>query len=130
MTVVLDANVVVAALIDSGGDGAWAEDLLTQDGLAAPHLMMVEVANILRRSVLAGEVSADAATLAHNDLLDLRVDLFGYEAFAPRVWELRENVTCYDAWYVALAEALAAPLATLDVKLTRAAGPRCRFLTR
>ncbi len=130
MTVVLDANVVVAALIDSGRDGDWAEDLLTQDGLAAPHLMMVEVANILRRSVLAGEVSADAATLAHNDLLDLRVDLFGYEAFAPRVWELGENVTCYDAWYVALAEALAAPLATLDLKLTRAAGPRCRFLTR
>jgi predicted nucleic acid-binding protein len=130
VTVVLDANVVVAALIDSGRDGVWAEDLLTQDGLTAPHLMMVEVANILRRSVLAGEVSADAASLAHNDLLDLRVDLFGYEALAPRVWELRENITCYDAWYVALAESLAAPLATLDLELTRATGPRCQFLTR
>ena len=130
MTVVLDANVVVAALIDSGRDGAWAEDLLIQDGLASPHLMMVEVANILRRSVLAGEVSADASSLAHNDLLDLRIDLFSYGAFAPRIWELRGNVTCLRRLVRRARRGIGGTLGHARCELTRAAGPRCRFLTR
>jgi predicted nucleic acid-binding protein len=127
MTTVLDASVVVAALLDTGRAGAWAESLLTSDSLAAPHLMPVEVANILRRTVSAGEVSADVAALAHADLLALRIELFPYEPFAERVWEMRENVTAYDAWYVAVAESLSASLATLDTKLSHAAGPRCAF---
>lgn len=61
-------------------------------------------------------------------LLDLRVELFPYAPFATRIWDLRDNVTCYDAWYVALAETLSAPLATLDARLAKASGPRCRFL--
>ena len=96
----------------------------------APHLMPVEVASILRRALLAGQISADAASLAHADLVDMRVDLLPYEPFARRVWELRDNVTAYDAWYVALAEALGAPLATLDQRLVRAVGPKCKFLSR
>jgi predicted nucleic acid-binding protein len=60
-------------------------------------------------------------------LLDLRVELFPYEPFASRVWELRHSVVPYDGWYVALAEALDARLVTLDTRLTRAAGPRCVF---
>ena len=91
--------------------------------------MPVEAANILRRAVLAKDVSADAAGLAHSDLLALRVDLYPYAPFAHRVWELRLNLTAYDSWYVSLAETLGWPLATLDVKLTGAPGPRCRFLT-
>jgi predicted nucleic acid-binding protein len=51
-----------------------------------------------------------------------------FSTCASRIWELRENVTCYDAWYVAVAEALSAPLATLDIRLTKAPGPHCRFL--
>jgi predicted nucleic acid-binding protein len=129
MTVVVDASVVVAALIDSGDDGIWAEDFLAIGQLAAPHLMQVEVANILRRSAARGEVSSDVASLAHADLIGINIELFGYEPFAARVWELRDNFTCYDAWYVALAETLSAPLATLDQRLTRAVGPRCTFLT-
>ena len=128
MTLVVDASMVVAALVDSGADGTWAESLLASDSLAAPHLMPVEAANILRRSVLAGSVAAEVGSLAHADLLDLRVAQFPYAPFAARVWELRENVTCYDAWYVAIAEALDAPLATLDGRLAKAAGPRCQFL--
>ena len=77
--------------------------------------------------VASAELTADAASLAHADLLALRIELFPYAPFASRVWELRDNVTCYDAWYVALAETLDAPLATLDVRLSRATGPRCRF---
>ena len=129
MTTVVDASVVVAALIDTGRIGDWAESLLTSGSLAAPHLMPVEVANILRRAVAAGEVSVDVAALAHADLLELRVEYFPYEPFAGRVWEMRENVTAYDAWYVAVAESLGATLATLDAKLRHAAGPRCEFAT-
>ena len=128
MTLVIDASMLVAALVDSGADGRWAEPLLASGPLAAPHLIMAEAANILRRSALAGAISAEQASLAHADLLDLRVELFPYAPFASRVWELRENVTCYDAWYVAIAEALSAPLATLDARLAKAPGPRCRFM--
>ena len=95
--------------------------------LAAPHLMPVEVASILRKATLNGDISPDVAALAHADLLALPVELFPYEAVAPRVWELRENLTTYDAWYVALAEGLASPLATLDRKLSRAPGVHCTF---
>lgn len=128
MTLVIDASMVVAALIDSGTDGRWAESLLTSDSLAAPHLLTAEASNILRRSALAGAISVQQASLAYSDLLDLRVELFPYAPFATRIWDLRVNVTCYDAWYVALAETLNAPLATLDARLAKASGPRCRFL--
>jgi predicted nucleic acid-binding protein len=124
---VVDASFVVAALVDGGEEGTWAQELLGAERLAAPHLMPVEVANILRRAVRNDDLSADSAALAHADLLDLRVDLFPYGPFAARVWELRGNVTSYDAWYVALAETLGARLATLDVRLSRARGPRCLF---
>jgi len=127
MTVVVDASAVVAALVDAGPDGQWAASELAHDGLAAPHLMPVEAANILRRAVIAGDLSAEVASLAHEDLLQLRVDLFPYEPHAHRVWQLRANVTAYDAWYVALAEALGAPLVTIDQRLARANGPRCPF---
>ncbi len=130
MTTVVDASVVVAALIDDGFDGTWAETVIVAGDLAAPHLMPVEVANILRRAVLAGSVSPDSAALALDDLRDLRVALFAFEPFLDRTWELRQNVTAYDAWYVALAEMLACPLATLDARLVDAPGPRCRFVTR
>ena len=127
MTVVVDAGVVVAALVDTGPDGVWAAAQLTGEHLVAPHLMPVEVANILRRSALARDLSADGAALAHADLMDLRVDLFPYEPFADRVWELRRNLTCYDAWYVALAEELGVPLITLHRRIARASGPRCEI---
>lgn len=129
MTVVLDASIVVAALVDAGSVGSWADSLLLESGLAAPHLMPVEAANILRRSAAAGATAADTAALAHADLLQLHVELFPYAPFASRVWDLRANVTANDAWYVALAETLDADLATLDLRLAAATGPRCRFRT-
>ncbi|AXV09226.1 Toxin 1, PIN domain [Euzebya pacifica] len=128
MTAVPDASVVVAALVDGGPVGAWAESVLADNQLAAPHLLLVEVANILRRTSLAAQLSQDAADLAHADLLDLRVALFDYETVADRIWQLRHNVTTYDAWYVAVAERLDAPLVTLDRRLSTAAGPTCTFV--
>jgi len=127
VTLIVDASVVVAALVDTGPDGRWAEGVLVSEDLAAPHLLPVEAANILRRLALHGEISEDAAALAHADLLDLRVALFPYTLDAWRAWELRHNLTMYDAWYVALAESLEAELATLDARLAQAPGPRCGF---
>lgn len=127
MTLVVDASLVVSALVDGGPEGQWAEREVERAPLAAPHLLMVEVTNILRRAARARQITEDSAAMAHDDLLALRIELFAYEPVAERVWELRGAVTAYDAWYVALAESLDAPLATLDRKLSRAAGPRCKF---
>jgi predicted nucleic acid-binding protein len=130
LTLVVDASVVVATLTDRSTAGRWAAEVLNaaDRGVAAPHLLPVEVASLLRRSELAGLVSGDAASLAHSELLELAVSLHPHAPYAERAWELRANVTAYDACYIALAEALGAPLATLDARLTRAAGPRCEFL--
>lgn len=85
MTTVVDASVVVAALVDTGPVGAWAEAQLVGGPLAAPHLMPVEAANILRRATRTGQLSTDSATLAHRDLLALRVELFPYSPCAARL---------------------------------------------
>ena len=122
---VVDASTVVAALLDSGRDGRWAEQMLASGSLSAPHLLPVEVASVVRRAAVTGKVTPDAASLAHADLLSLRVELFPYWPFADRIWALRADVTCYDAWYVALAEYLGCPLATLDGRLARAPGLKC-----
>ena len=87
----------------------------------------MSIANVLRRASMAGDISADVASLAHQDLISLRVELLPYGLCASRVWELRPNISAYDAWYVALAETLGAKLATLDARLSRAAGTRCKF---
>lgn len=129
MTVVVDAGVVVAALTDAGPDGAWARQVLVSGPLAAPHLMPVEVANVLRRGSLGRTISDETATHAVAELGSLAIELVPFEVAASRVWELRRNLTCYDGWYVAVAEELDAPLATLDDRLTRAPGVRCAFLT-
>ena len=128
MSIVVDASVLVAALVDTGPQGAWSEDVLENGPLNAPELARVEAANILRRLERAGEIATAEANAAFEDLIDLDLELFAFDAFAERVWELRRNVTAYDASYVALAESLKAPLATLDESLANATGPKCRFL--
>ena len=129
MTMVLDASAAVAVLLDKGANGRWARQQLATGSAAAPHLMPAEAANILRRATRSGEISADTASLAHADLLELDVELFDYRPLATRVWQLRENVTSYDGWYVALAESLAVDLVTLDRRLARAPGCLCAFRT-
>lgn len=128
MTVVVDASVVVAALVDNTALGRWAEEVIQGRNLVAPSLLPFEVANILRRLSAAGHFSADVAALAHRDLLRMNIQLVDYEAVADRVWALRDNFTCYDASFVALAEILDAPVATLDQKMAKAPGTSCEFL--
>ena len=129
MTLVVDASVLVAALVDSGPEGKWAESVIAEGSLTAPELVLVEVSNVLRRLEQNGEVSRLEATSAYRDLLRLDLELFGFAPFAARVWELRNNVSSYDAWYVAMAEAFDCALVTLDRKLSRAPGPNCVFVT-
>lgn len=129
MTLVVDASTVAAALIEDTARGDWALDLLARGGLVAPHLMPAECANVLRRAELAGIIGRDVALLAHADLATLPVDLHPYAPFAERIIALRAAVTTYDGWYVALAEAIDAPLATCDTRLARAPGIRCTVLT-
>jgi predicted nucleic acid-binding protein len=129
LSVVVDSSVVVAALVDTGDNGAWAEKILKQDDLYAPELLRVEASNVLRRLERAKEITEQEANAAFEDLMELDVELHAFEAFSERVWDLRHNVTSYDGWYVALAEALDLPLATLDTRLVKAEGPKCRFLT-
>ena len=103
-------------------------DLLSRNQSIAPHHMPAEASNILRRIQLRGEISASVASLAHLDLQALSVGLVPYHSFALRSSELRQNLSIYDAAYVALAEGLGLPLATLDMKMVRAPGPCCEFL--
>ena len=125
---IVDATVLVAAATDSGPDGVWAESIVAQGNLVAPELALVEATNIFRRLELARELSSTESNAAQRDLLRLNLELFPFEPVAERVWDLRKNITSYDAFYVAVAELLDLPLATLDRRLTRAAGPKCTFV--
>ncbi len=127
--VVCDASAVVAILLDSGPDGQWATEALTDADLYAPSLLPFEAGNIIGRHELAGVISADQAVQAHSDLIDLALEHWPYELLAPRAWQLRHNLTTYDASYVALAELLGATLVTLDLRIGRAPDLRCTVAT-
>jgi predicted nucleic acid-binding protein len=126
---VIDSSVVVAALLDSGPHGDWAEEVLAGGSLQAPELVLAEATNIFRRLERAKLITTPEANAAQDDLMQLDIDLFPFEPFAGRIWELRHNVASYDAWYVAIAEALKLPLATLDEPLSKSNGVTCKFLT-
>lgn len=125
--IVVDASVIVASLLSTAGAGALARERLRLDpDLQVPHLLDVEVAAALRRRVRLGQTDLALATEALADLADLAALRWDHEPLLARVWELRENVTAYDAVYVALAEALDAPLVTSDARLARAPGLSCQ----
>jgi predicted nucleic acid-binding protein len=128
LSIVVDSSVLVAALVDSGGNGDWAETVLAGGSLYAPELVQAEAMNIFRRLERAKMITTPEANAAHDDLMQLEIALFPFEPFADRIWELRHNVTSYDAWYVALAEALQLPFATLDEPLSRSNGVVCEFV--
>ena len=127
-TLVVDASFVMA-LLSSSDDPitSWANDLIDGANLVAPHLMPVEVTSALRSAERREVLTPQQAALIHQDLVDLGVELYPFEPFASRVWALRLAASAYDAWYLALAERLEAPLVTLDRRLTRTADARCDF---
>lgn len=116
-------------LLDSGADGTWASAAISAADLAAPALVLWETANVIRRQELAGRTSSDQAAQAHADLIELRIELWPYELLGVRAWQLRDNLSIYDAGYVALAEALDVELITLDRRIARAPGVSCTVQT-
>jgi predicted nucleic acid-binding protein len=125
--IIVDASAVLDLLFRTPPVGPLAERLLDPEvSLQAPHLLDVEVAQVIRRYWLAGSLSADRAREALADFEDLRIHRHPHEPLLSRVWELRHNLTAYDAAYVALAEALDAPLLTRDRRIAGAPGHRAR----
>ena len=92
------------------------------ENLCAPHLLDVEIAQVLRRYCASGDMSPERGQEALDDLMDLPITRYPHDIFLPRIWELRNNITAYDAVYVALAEALPAPLLTCDKRLASSPG--------
>ena len=124
--IVVDASVVANALADDGADGDLARRRLLDAGeLAAPDLVDVETTSVLRRRWLAGDLSARRFSTAVDDLGDLAVVRVPTLPLMRRAYELRANVTAYDAAYVALAEHLGWVLLTADSRLARAPGITC-----
>jgi predicted nucleic acid-binding protein len=123
--IVVDASVLATALADDGDDGAHARGRLRTEILAAPELIDLEVTSVLRRLVIADRLPARRAEQALSDLVELPLRHASHRSLLPRCWDLRENLTIYDASYVALAEALGVPLVTADKRLSKAPGLRC-----
>ena len=123
--IVVDASVLAPALVDDAAAGDSARARLTGEQLAAPELIDLEVGSVLRRAVRVGLLPLRRAELALNDLSDLPLERAPHRLLVARAWELRANLTLYDASYVALAEALGAQLVTADARLARAPGVRC-----
>lgn len=124
--IVVDASVLANAIADDGTDGDVARDAIrARGGLSAPDLVDVETVAVLRKRWLAGTLPARRFGLAVRDLEELAIDRYPTLRLMWRAYELRDNVTAYDAAYVALAEALDCPLVTADGRLARASGVGC-----
>ena len=126
--IVVDASALLEFLLQTPlGIRVEARLFKGRDEFHAPHLVDVEVTQGLRRLLRTGEVSADRAADAIADLADLDLHRHPHLDLLTRVWKLRENITAYDATYVALAEALDAPIVTCDAALARAPGHRAHI---
>ena len=119
---VVDTSAVLAALIGRPADKRLMDRLGIDGDLCAPHLLDVELLHALRRLVGSGELSEDRAAAARSDFADLSIVRFSHVILADRIWELRHNLTAYDAAFVALAERLGTPLITCDAGLAKAPG--------
>ncbi len=126
--IVVDASALLEVLLRTPA-GPDLEDRLFAPGqtLHAPHLLDVEVAQVIRRYAAHGEIGVERARLALVDVADLPLRRYPHDFLLPRIWELRNMMTAYDAAYVALAEALDAPLLTRDRRLASAGGHRAQI---
>ncbi|MDQ6782503.1 MAG: type II toxin-antitoxin system VapC family toxin [Actinomycetota bacterium] len=123
--IVVDAGVLATALAVDDGDGDRARARLRGQALAAPELIDLEVASVFRRLWLAGQLPVRRVELALADLREMPMRRASHAPLLWRAWELRNNVTVYDAAYVALAEALGVVLVTADARLSRSPGLPC-----
>ena len=124
---VVDAGCLFEVVAGTSRAEGIRQILAADDDHAAPHVIDVEVLNVVRRFEAGGQLDATSANQAVQDLQSWPGERFGHTSLIQRAWELRHNVRGWDAFYVALAEALDATLLTLDLRLARSTGPRCRI---
>lgn len=127
--IVVDASALLEVLLRTPATDA-VEDRLFAPGetLHAPHLLDVEVAQVVRRYAANGEIDGERGRAALDDLADFPLRRYPHDLLLRRIWSLRNNLTAYDAAYVALAEALDAPLLTRDRRLATASGHQARII--
>lgn len=123
--IVVDASVLAPALADDSIDGDQARARLRDETLTAPDLIDLEIASVFRRLSLAGQLPTPRCELALSDLIALPLRRMPHRPMLQRCWSLRENLTIYDAAYIALAETLDLVLVTSDARLSRAPGLQC-----
>ncbi len=125
--IVVDASAVIEVLLRTPAAPSVETHLFaTGETLHAPHLLDIEVAQVIRRYAAKGEIDDERGRAALTDLCDLPMQRYPHDLLLPRVWELRNNLTAYDAVYVALAEVLDAVLLTRDQRLASAARDHAR----
>ena len=121
--IVVDSSAVLEVLLRSQAGLAIEERIFSpQETLHAPHLLDLEVAQVLRRYCASGEMDPERGQEALTDLAEFPINRYPHDVFLSRIWALRANMTAYDACYVALAEMLPAPLLTRDARLASAPG--------
>jgi len=120
--IVVDTSAIIGVLAGQPQVPQLVDRLISDGDLHAPHLLDVEFQHALRRLVVARTISDERAADARTDFADLTIIRYPHVSLADRMWELRHNVTAYDAAFLALAEALDAPLVTCDGRLARAPG--------
>lgn len=126
--IVIDASALLEVLLRTAAAEATERRLFAPgQTLHAPHLLDVEVAQVIRRYAAIGDIDGDRGRAALTDLADFPIQRYPHVVLLPRMWVLRHNLTAYDASYVALAEALDAVLLTRDKRLAAAAGHRARI---
>jgi predicted nucleic acid-binding protein len=126
--IVVDASALLETLLRTAAAQAVENRLFApRQTLHAPHLLDVEVAQVIRRYAANGEVDSARGRSALADLADFPLRRYPHDLLLPRMWDLRNNLTAYDAAYVALAEVLDAPLLTRDRRLATAAGHRAQI---
>ncbi|MGH7882300.1 MAG: type II toxin-antitoxin system VapC family toxin [Candidatus Dormibacteraceae bacterium] len=124
--IVVDASIFADSLVDDTSVGDAVRGVISRDqNWAAPTHVRVEVASVIRKSVLAGKVSSVRGQKAIFALMGMTIKEVDSTPLLPRIWELKDNLTIYDAVYVAIAELLGCSLITSDARLSRAPGLRC-----
>ncbi|MFI0978117.1 type II toxin-antitoxin system VapC family toxin [Streptomyces sp. NPDC021093] len=123
--IVVDSSFLVSVLIDAGPTGKACAARLSGEELVAPELIDLEVLSVLKRLLRSGKLPREKADRAAGELPAFPVRRASCQGLVPRLWELRDNFTPYDATYIALAEQLGATLVTGDGKFRTAPGKRC-----
>ncbi|WP_030160787.1 type II toxin-antitoxin system VapC family toxin [Glycomyces sp. NRRL B-16210] len=126
--IVLDNSALIEYLTEDSELGRRVRQLLIGQEIAVPHSIDLECVSVLRRLVRHGQLDVDRATAALELFRQMALRRYDHVSLLPRIWELRGNMTSYDAAFAALAEQLGASLLTVDKKFDKTPGLRCQVL--